>query len=250
MWTPSFANLSLAIDYFDYHIRGEIATLDAADIVGGCYGSEVYPNRFCSMFDRNPATGGEAFKITDIRSTYININQQRQRGYDLQANFSRDFSFGTIRADAQVVYTIEDVTQLFSTSEESGFENSNRIGYIGSPQWTSLLNASYKRGDWTVAWQGQYVSTTRNRSISDTVTYQGYTDAFRDIKAESQFLHSLSLTYDRDKWSAMFGVRNLLDEKPDLISAGVDDRVGNTPIYASQYDWFGRTFFARASYKF
>ena len=250
VWTPSFANLSLALDYFDYHIRGEIDTLDAGQIVGGCYGSQVFPNRFCDMFDRNPGTGGEAFKITDIRSTFININQQRQRGYDLQANFNQDFSFGTIRADAQVVYTIEDVTQYFSTDEESGFENSNRIGYIGNPQWTSLLSASYKRGDWTVTWQGQYFSSTRERDISDTFIYQDYPDAFRDIKAEWQFLHNVSVGYDRDRWSLTLGVRNLFDKEPGLISAGAGTRVGNVPIYASQYDWFGRTFFARANYKF
>jgi iron complex outermembrane receptor protein len=250
VWTPSFANLSLAVDYFDYHIQGEIGTLNASDIILGCYGAQVFPNNFCDLFHRNPGTGGEAFKITDIHATYININSQRQRGYDLQANFSQDYSFGTIKAAAQVVYTIEDITQLFSSAEASGFESSNRIGYVGNPQWVSLLNASYKRGDWTVSWQGQYFETTRSKDYSETFTYQGYPNARRDIKADWQFLHDLSLKYDRDNWSATFGVRNLLDEKPDPISAGVGTRVGNTPLYASQYDWFGRTFFARASYKF
>ena len=135
-------------------------------------------------------------------------------------------------------------------AEASGFESSDRIGYIGSPQWVGLFNASYKRGDWTVSWQGQYFGSTENRDISSSFTYQGYPGAFRDIKADSQFLHDLSLTYDRDNWSVMFGVRNVLDEEPDLISAGAGTRVGNTPLFASQYDWFGRTFFARANYKF
>jgi iron complex outermembrane receptor protein len=249
--TPAFTNLSLALDYFDYNIRGEIGTLDALDITTGCYGSQVFPNDFCGLFHRNPAdAAGNPNMITDIHATFININRQRQRGYDLQANYSQDFSFGTIRADAQVVYTIEDVTQLFSTAEASGFENSNRIGYIGSPQWTALLHTSYKRGDWTVSWQGQYFSSTRNRDLSDTLTYQGYPNAVRDIKADWQLLHNVSVGYDRDKWSVMFGVRNLFDEEPDLISTGAGTRYGNTPAFATQYDWFGRTFFARASYKF
>lgn len=250
VWTPTFANLSLAVDYFDYKIEGEISTLSASDIVTGCYASPVYPNNLCSLFERNPGTGGEAFKITNIYATFININSQRQRGYDFQADFDQDFSFGTIRAGAQVVKTISDVTQLFSTAEASGFENSDRIGYIGSPQWTALLNASYKRGDWTVTWQGKYVSATRNKDISDTFTYQGYPNARRDIKADAQFLHDLSLTYDRDKWTVMFGIRNVFDTKPDLISSGAGTRVGNTPIFASQYDWFGRTFFGRVNYRF
>ena len=47
VWTPEFANLSVALDYFDYKVKGEISQLDEYDIVGGCYGSKVYPNAFC-----------------------------------------------------------------------------------------------------------------------------------------------------------------------------------------------------------
>lgn len=250
VWTPAFANLSLAVDYFDYQIQGEISTLGASAIVGGCYAAQVYPNNLCGLFERNPGTGGEAFKITNIYATFININSQRQRGYDFQADFAQDYSFGTVRAGAQVVKTLSDVTQYFSSAAASGVENSERIGYIGNPQWTALLNASYTRGDWTVSWQGKYVSATRNLDISDTFTYQGYENARRDIKADAQFLHDLSVTYDRDDWTAQFGVRNLLDTKPDLISAGVGTRLGNTPQFATQYDWFGRTFFGRINYRF
>ncbi|MEO5813091.1 MAG: TonB-dependent receptor [Rhodanobacter sp.] len=251
VWTPTFANVSFALDYFDYDIKGEIGTLDASDITFGCYGAQVFPNAFCALLNRNPANAaGNANMITDIHATFININSQRQRGYDLQANYSQDYSFGTISADAQITYTIEDVTQLFSSSEASGFENSNRIGYIGNPEWVGLFHASYKRGDWTASWQGQYFTSTKNRDISDTFTYQGFPGAKRDISADWQFLHNVSIGYDRDKWGVTFGVRNLFDTKPDLISAGAGTRYGNTPVFASQYDWFGRTFFARANYKF
>lgn len=251
VWTPTFANLSVALDYFDYNIKGEIDTLDALDITTGCYGGQVFPNSFCNMFHRNPANAAtNPNMITDIHATFININRQRQRGYDLQANYNQDFSFGTVRAAAQVTYTIADVTQLFSTSEASGFENSNRIGYISNPQWTALLNAGYKRGDWTVSWQGQFFTSTRNRDIADTLTYQGYPNAIRDIRADWQLLHNLSVGYDRDKWGLTFGIRNLLDTEPDLISTGGNTRYGNIPAFATQYDWFGRTFFARANYKF
>ncbi|MGH8089886.1 MAG: hypothetical protein ACREO6_00345, partial [Rudaea sp.] len=83
-------------------------------------------------------------------------------------------------------------------------------------------------------------------------TYQGYPGAFRDITAKWQFLHSVSVGYDAGKWGVTFGIRNLFDKAPDLVSTGVDPngRVGNTPIDASQYDWFGRTFFLRGNYNF
>ena len=35
VWTPEFANLSVAVDYFDYKVQGEIANLGASDIISG-----------------------------------------------------------------------------------------------------------------------------------------------------------------------------------------------------------------------
>lgn len=252
VWTPTSSNLSLALDYFDYAIYGEIDTLGAGTILSGCYSAPVFPNNFCNLFHRNaPDAAGNPNMITDVHATFININKERNRGYDLQANYSNDFSFGTIRADAQMTYTLSDVTQLFSTAAASGFTSSDRVGYIGNPELTGLFDASFTRGDWTFTWQGQYFGATRNRDISSTFTYQGYAGAYRDIRADWQFLHNVSVKYSRDKWGITVGVRNLFDTTPDQIS-GVSgyNVIGNTPLVASQYDWFGRTFFARADYKF
>ncbi|MDO1528484.1 TonB-dependent receptor [Fulvimonas sp. R45] len=251
VWTPSFANLNLALDYFDYRVRGEITYLGASDIIGGCYGSAVYPNMFCDQFKRNPADDpGNPFMITDIYSRYININSERTRGYDLQINYDRDFSFGKLSADAQVTYTMEDTTLLFSSAEASGFTKENQVGYIGRPKTVGIADVSLKRGDWTFAWQGRYVSTTINRDLDRTFTYSGYKGAARDIKAGWQFLHNVSATYEKGNWGVMLGVRNLFDKQPDLISATAGTTIGNTPLYASQYDWYGRTFFGRLNYKF
>jgi len=251
VWTPSFANVNVAVDYFDYLVKGEIAQLDEGSIVGGCYGSTVYPNNFCNQIVRNsPTAPAHANEITDIYNTYININRERTRGYDLQVNYDNDFSFGKLSADAQVTYTVEDTTQLFDSAAASGLSTSNQIGYIGRPKTVGIADLSLKRGDWTYSWQGQYVSTTRDRDLSETFTYQGYPNARRDVTAGWQFRHSVSVAYEQNHWSLTFGIRNLFDKAPDLISGGTDSVVGNTPLYASQYDWFGRTFFARMNYQF
>ncbi|MBS0382362.1 MAG: TonB-dependent receptor, partial [Proteobacteria bacterium] len=109
IWSPTFANLNVAIDYFDYHVRGEIASLSAANILSGCYGSPVYPSAFCGMFHRNsPTDPAHPNMITDVHATYVNINSERNRGYDLQLNYADDFSFGKLTADAQLTYMVED----------------------------------------------------------------------------------------------------------------------------------------------
>ncbi|CTP85171.1 TonB-dependent receptor [Xanthomonas translucens pv. poae] len=251
VWTPEFANLSVAIDYFDYDIRDEIAQLDEFNIINGCYGSAVYPNAFCDQFTRNsPTDPSSPNTITNIYNKYININRERTRGYDLQMNYDNDFSFGKLSLEAQVTYTIEDVQRLFDSAAESGLTTDDQVGYIGRPKTVGLLSADLKRGDWTFSYQASYVSTTRNRDLDPTYTYVGYQNATRDIKAGWQVLHNASVAYEQGDWGIMVGVRNLFDKAPDLISTGVGTRYGNAPLYASQYDWYGRTVFARVQYKF
>ena len=250
VWTPS-AEFNVAVDYFDYHIEGEISTLGASDILYGCYGRPTYPNAFCDLFNRNaPDAAANANQITDVHATYININSERTRGYDLQVNYNHDYSFGQLVADAQVTYTIEDSQQLFDSAQASGYSSTDFVGYIGRPKTVGIADVRLKRGNWTYSWQGQYVSTTRNKDIDPTFTYFGYANAGRDITAGWQFRHSVSVGYEAGHWEWLFGIRNLFDKAPDLISSGVDSRKGNVPLNASQYDWYGRTFFLRANYKF
>lgn len=256
VWTPAFGNFNMALDYFDYKIRGEITTLSASTILAGCYNSAVYPNNFCGLFTRNPPNAAtNANVITNVYATFININRERDRGYDLQFNWSNDFSFGKLSADAEVTYTLSDVTQLFSTAAASGFTNTNRIKNFGSPEVVGLAHVSWNRGDWTVTWQGEYTGATAAYDISNPQSYFGVTDAtiVRDLPA--QFRHSLSVGYDTGKWGVTAGVRNIFDAKPPQISNGAcgsycSGLIGNTEIDASQYDWYGRTFFVRAKYSF
>ncbi|MBS0556513.1 MAG: TonB-dependent receptor [Proteobacteria bacterium] len=254
VWSPTFANLNVAVDYFDYFIRGEIDTLGASDILFGCYGTPVYPNAFCNLFNRKPNSDpANPNMITDVHATYININSERNRGYDLQLNYNRDFSFGKLSADAQLTYTISDTQQLFDSSEASGFSSSEFVGYIGRPHMVGVFDASLERGNWTYYWQGLYTSPTSNHDLSSTFTYQGYPNAGRVIRAGWQLRHTVSAKYDAGKWSILFGIRNLFDQNPPKVSPGADTFagvVGTTPLGGSQYDWFGRTYFARLNVSF
>ena len=67
-----------------------------------------------------------------------------------------------------------------------------------------------------------------------------------------QLRHSVSASYDyADKLNITFGVRNLTDRTPPPISGtnGTENIVGNTALGATQYDWYGRTYFARLNIK-
>lgn len=248
--TPSFAPLSIAFDYFDYQIRDQISELGAGTILGGCYASAVYPNDYCSMFKRNPATGANPHMITDVYATYVNVNMQRVRGYDLLTRFDKGFSFGKLVLEGQFSYTLEDVSFLFDDPTSSGLSRYNNVGYIGRPKLTGNLRAALTRGDWNYTWSMDYIGKTENLDLSPTFTYLGWQNAVRDIVAESRLYHTLSVRYDQPKWSVLVGVNNVLDKDPPQVSSGVATRYGNVPAFATQYDLYGRTFFVRYNVKF
>jgi iron complex outermembrane receptor protein len=248
--TPTFAPVSIAFDYFNYEVRDQISELTAATILGGCYASAVYPNNYCSMFKRNPSTGATPHMITDVFATYVNVNMQRVRGYDLLARFDKDFGFGKLVVEGQFTYTMEDVSLLFDDPTSSGLTRYNNVGYIGRPKLTGNLRTALTRGDWNYTWSMDYVGETENLDLSKTFTYQGWKNAVRDTVAESRLYHTLSVRYDQPKWSVLVGVNNVLDKAPPQVSSGVATRYGNVPAFATQYDLYGRTFFARYSVKF
>ena len=251
VFTPEFANLSIAVDYFDIEVRDQIAQLTAFDILFGCYASPVFPNAFCDLFERNPATHpSEPNKVERVFSQYVNVNRQRTRGYDLIVNYDQDLAFGKLSLESQLTYTKEDIEQLFDSTEESGRATSDLVGYIGRPRLVGTLTAQLERGDFTYTWGTEYIGETRNRDLNEEFVYLGRPNSFRDITAEKAFYHSASVRYDRDDWSVLFGVRNLFDKEPPTVSSGTATRYGNVPAFATQSDYFGRTAFARVTYRF
>lgn len=249
--TPSFGDMNIAIDYFDYDIRDEIAQLSPASIVSGCYHSSVYPNRFCNQFRRGPATAGtESFAIQDIRSPYLNINRQRTRGYDLAINTSHAFGFGTLTHETHASYTLSDTLQLFDSASLDGRRSSERAGSIGRPKLSATTQLGFRRGDWSAHWVISYVGATEEPEVSKRFRYLGHAGAQRDIRADARIYHSAGLTYRQSDWSVTVGVRNLFNREPDTVSAGIVGVYGNIPVNATQYDLLGRTVFARATYRF
>lgn len=251
IWTPAFAPISVALDYFDYEVNDQIQELDEGVILAGCYGSPVYPNNFCSMFTRNPPNAANAPNmITEVHASYVNVNKQRTRGFDMLASYEDDFSFGKLNLELQATYTKENYYLLFEDPLSGGLTRSDNTGYIGQPKLVAATTASLKRGDFTYTWGMEYVDQTENLDISPTFTYQGWQNAHRDIVAEDRLYHSVSVRWQQAKWDFLLGVRNLTGAKPPLLSSGAATRYGNVSAFATQYDLYGRTLFARLNYKF
>jgi iron complex outermembrane recepter protein len=251
VFTPSFANFSVAFDYYKIELRDQVTQLGAGQILGGCYNAEVFPNAFCDLFDRNSPTAPTAPNaISTVRSVYLNINRQQVRGYDLLIRYDRDFSFGGLQLEGNFTYQYEDISQLFDSAQASGFRQIDRNGSIGNPKLVGNVRTAFNRGDWTYTWGMNYVDSTEALNVDPVTTYFGRPNSVRDIKAESALYHTLSLRYGQDSWDVLVGVNNIFDKAPPEVSSGVASRYGNVPAFATQYDWLGRRLFARLSYRF
>jgi iron complex outermembrane receptor protein len=252
IFTPTFADLSIALDYFNIEINDQIDRLGAGSILGGCYGSPNFPNAFCDLFERNSPTDPVAPNaITNVRDSYLNINKQVTRGYDLLVRYENELPIGNLEVEGQFTYVIEDLVQLFDPDQASGFADDDLNGSIGRPKLVGNLRTAFERGDWTYTWGMNYVHGTKDLNLSPQFNYQfGNMNGFRDIRAERRVYHTASVGYEQDKWSVLVGVQNLLNEEPPVVSAGVASRYGNVPAFATQYDWYGRSLFARFNYKF
>ena len=252
VFTPEFADFSVALDYWSYDIRDTISQLGGGAILGGCYGSPVFPNAFCNLFDRNAANDPTAPNaITEVRDSYLNVNKLKTRGYDLLFRYEKDFAAGNLEVEGNFTYVMEDFEQLFDSTLASGFDTNDFNGAISRPKVVGNVRSAFQRNDWTFTWFMDYVHGTRNLNLSPIVpSYFGFPNAVRDVTADRVIYHGAAVFYEQPDWTVLVGVRNMFGTEPPQVSSGVASRYGNTPAFATQYDWLGRTGYVQFNYKF
>lgn len=252
IWSPEFANLNASLDYFDIEVNDQIARLGASAIVSGCYAADNFPNAFCDLLTRAPSNDPNfPFNVTNIDDTFVNINSQNVRGLDLNVTWAHHFDWGEVNLEAQSTYQLNNEFQLFNPSLVSGFNEIDIVGDIGTPELVSNLRTTFTRNNWSVTYALQYASGTDDSRVqAEQTTYFGMDPAFRDLTVDAWWSHTVSLLYRQDDWDFLFGIDNLLDRDPDLVSFDVSTVNGNVPLSASQQSLLGRTFFGRIAYRF
>lgn len=251
VWTPDFINFSASIDYFDIEIDSEVTELTAAQIVRQCYLSENFATEpLCDQFDR--ATVDQ--RIETVRSGFLNIATQRNRGLDIETAYDLDTEYGTFVASYEHTIQIEASRVLFDASKPEDF-----TGDLGSPKHVGNFRLGWNKGDWRVDYSARYVGKGENYhtfgegEYLDTTTIRGEKVRLK-LDADAVIYHSISLTNTLKDYglTTTLGVANLLDKEPPRISFRGDSRLrreGNSAFY-SQYDSLGRRVFLNLSYQF
>ena len=252
--TPTFANLNIAIDYYEVEIQDQITSLSGAQIVGGCYATTTFPNDFCDLFERAPATDLTPFQLDNIQALTLNVDSQQQRGIDLEVRYEEDFNFGTLTVESSVNWALERYINVFGSDFVSGVEDNDFNGTIGYPSVVGDFDIRLDRGDWTYSWFTTFIGRQDdNRYFADDLnepsSYFGLDGQYK-VFTEAQFQHGASVRWTGDTWSITGGIRNIFDEAPPQVSDIITTSAGNTPLSATAYDIRGRRAFVSVSKTF
>ena len=251
---PEGTNFSVAVDYFEIEVEGEITQLGALNILTGCYASDFFPNDpLCSLFTRGIPTDPNA--VDTVRDSFININNQANRGIDVTIEARQELpnGWGDVTFLSQMTWQLEDTIALFE-----GTEVSNN-GEDGEPMWVGDFSFEWSRGEWSAFWHIEAIQRTSDvqdfldangTTCPNSVIFNGPT--CRVLIAESKMYHALSVTRAWNDWRVTLGVANIFDEEPPQVSGtnlGEITTVGRNP-FTSNYDYYGRRGFLSISKKF
>ena len=273
--------ISLAVDYFEIEVKGQIAQFGAGNVVSGCYASENFPtDPLCSLFarvgDLDPNdpfwNSGSASNIAFVRDSFININSQKNAGVDVTARIVHDFPGDvTLTLQGQMTWQTKDTISVFT-----GFPRDIN-GLAGEPKWVGDFNAELTAGPWSVNYGLDVIGATDNsrrftanalRIPLDEVTQEQINQSLcvapgrsavypngvcYKLNIPATFYHSVSLSREiGENFRITAGISNLFDTRPPRtsnIAADGINQLGDGVLY-SQYDLLGRRGFINLNFRY
>lgn len=239
IWTPRFASLSVAVDYFEIEIENQVAQFGAYNIIEYCLRGRT---EFCSLFGRDANN-----YITTVNNSYVNIATQWSRGIDLTLRYDRDTPLGALTFQTQNTWKLEDRTNTLGGEVEDYLGNT--FNYSG-PQYAGNLSLTLRSGDFT--WN-YAVDAIGKGSDYDQYGYRtAYSSKYQQnveykMWNEVTTYHSASVRVNVNDWTFQAGVNNLFDERPPSSDASTW-RVGTAAL--NGYDMRGRRGFVRVGRSF
>jgi iron complex outermembrane receptor protein len=269
--TPKFGFLgdtqfSLAVDYFDIRVKGEISQLGPSTILFGCYDSEDFANEpLCDLFTRGQ-NATAIYQIDEIYAQYVNIASQRNTGVDVSANLRHDFGpWGRLSLTADMTWQTKDDFQLLPTSTPTSTN-----GEAGSPDWVGDFRATWAtssgfslfyglnviggtsdQADFEDRYGGPCIDSFNNAETPALPIYGTYCP---DLKTPTTFYHNASVTQEiaDGRFEITAGVNNIFNTRPPRVSVlnGGQISMLGPVVAASQYPFVGRRAFINVSAKF
>ncbi len=257
-WYDNFS-FDIALTYFSVKITNTVEELDPGTIAFRCFNDA--PNLqspFCSRLTRPNDTSNPASNIINfIDASFVNIGLETAKGFDLTTRFQADL--GEIASQPVSIVWTTGTTYQFERKRQI-FPDTPTIdnaGRIGNPKWVAQSTVGIDWSRFQFLWQARYLGRTMfaedrqdpeepfrvNPELNTSIATAD------DATAERKIYNDISVSSDFDRFTVTLGVRNLADVKPPLI----DDSSGpnrNNAVSSAGFDFFGRTWFLRTSFRF
>ena len=233
--------MQLSLDWYEIDITDKIEVVNFFDFGRFCYDRRYNPdlsvtNQWCGMFSRDPVSG----RIDDFQA--LNRNAYDWKTIDAQVDWRFDLGPGQLG----VSWLVSWLDSFTTTAEGSVGAKDEWAGTIGVnvgaslPQWKSNLHVSYAWADFTVGATWRYIDSMLDANTDLDPEFEipqvDYFDLSANYEFASGFLDGLRIGV---------GVENLTDEDPPIFPSNVQ---ANTD--PSQYDVFGRRYYASLRYSF
>jgi outer membrane receptor protein involved in Fe transport len=249
VFRPSFANLTVAVDYFDIQVDNVISSVNGGN-------ADTYINQclqtgsaeFCDLIHRDQF--GSLWLATNgyIQDTSLNLGGLKTSGVDLQANYTLDVGGGHRLGFSLIgTYMINNETKTLPTVDF--YDCAGLFGAICGgvfPEWRHTF-----RVDWRTPWAGLGISAAwryldgvdLDKSSSDPQLTGPVPATDARFPAQSYIDLTAAMTF-ADNYTLRIGANNLLDEDPPLVGASncpAGPCNGNT--FSQTYDPLGRQWF-------
>jgi iron complex outermembrane receptor protein len=241
VFTPTFVNgLQVSLDYYDIDVQDAITFIDPDTTLIVC----IEQNLNCELVHRGPADTlwlGTSTPTNGINALSQNIGFFRVKGYDLEGIYS------------------------FDIGRAGSLTFSDRLGYVDTWEQEEYPGAGIQKCEGTYGGACNLPTPEVRNSLSTTwvtpwdvtlnLTWR-YIDGVEELESaapvniSAQDYFDLAGTWDIAEFVSLhFGVSNLLDEEPPIVTDGVTARVnGNT--YSGVYDHLGMYWFVGAKLQF
>jgi len=235
-WLDGFA---LSVDYYDVQIKDAISTLGVQRIIDDCFESGV--QELCDRITRSaPAPGETLGPISQVLNTYLNVDEARATGIDIEASYRTGINvFGggeMLGIRALAGYIIENSTTVGGAYTDTAGQTG--VG-DGRPEWQGTLSVNYDRGPLNLYIQERYI---------DSGTYDARWTSGVDIDdnhVASALYTNVRLGYNFEagggEWTAYLNVSNLFDKNPPLAPS-YSDFFGTSHTNEGLFDIIGRRF--------
>lgn len=250
-------DLDVSASFFNITVKDNIRSLDPTIIMDRCFESPGLSSPLCDRLQRDLNRGDRFNFISFIDASFVNVGEEKSQGLDLNTRLSTTFEDPT-GLDLGAFDFIWNTAVTFQTKRtEQIFEDDpvdNLRGDHGTPK--TRLNSSFLvtkgRTDvlFNVRWFGSTTSSTdfrANAQNCDTpsvsTNFPGSPELFSICDAESRTYIDAAITHRLlDNVAFTFGVNNMFDKQPPLISTGAGPNRGNR-VTSSGYDQIGRSYF-------